>query len=85
MRNRAAGRHNDRVADVLCPIVVGRKAELTALDQALAAALRGTGGLVFLTGEPGIGKSRLARETALHAEREGVLAAIGRAVPAGAS
>jgi DNA-binding CsgD family transcriptional regulator len=73
------------VADVLCPIVVGREAELSALDAALTAALSGTGGLVFLTGEPGIGKSRLVRETANLAERKGAPVAVGRAVPAGAS
>jgi DNA-binding CsgD family transcriptional regulator len=73
------------VADVLCPIVVGRAGELSELDAALTDALAGAGGLVFLTGEPGIGKSRLARETARHAERKGASVAVGRAVPAGAS
>jgi len=32
------------VADVLCPVVAGRRAELAALDAALAGALGGTGG-----------------------------------------
>jgi class 3 adenylate cyclase len=41
---------------------VGRKAELAVLEQALAEARRGTGRLVELTGEPGIGKSRLVDE-----------------------
>jgi DNA-binding CsgD family transcriptional regulator len=73
------------VSDVRCQIVVGRDAELALLDQALATALAGAGRAVFLTGEPGIGKSRLAREIADHARGRGALAATGRAVPAGAS
>lgn len=44
------------------PIVVGRDRELTHLDHALAEARAGRGGATFVTGEPGIGKSRLALE-----------------------
>ena len=71
------------MADVLCPVVVGRQAELAALDAALTAALGGAGQLVFIVGEPGIGKSRLAREVAGRARREGATVIAGRAVPAG--
>ena len=71
------------MADVLCPVVVGRQAELAALDAALTAALGGAGQLVFIVGEPGIGKSRLAREVAGLARREGATVIAGRAVPAG--
>jgi DNA-binding CsgD family transcriptional regulator len=73
------------VGDVLCPVVVGRQAELEALDGALAAALRGAGRLVFVTGEPGIGKSRLARELASRARALGAMVITGRAVPSGSS
>jgi DNA-binding CsgD family transcriptional regulator len=73
------------VIDVRCQVVVGRDAELALLDESLATALAGAGRAVFLTGEPGIGKSRLAREIADHARRRGALAVVGRAVPAGAS
>jgi DNA-binding CsgD family transcriptional regulator/tetratricopeptide (TPR) repeat protein len=73
------------VVDVRCQIVVGREAELALLGEALAAALAGSGRAVFLTGEPGIGKSRLAREIADQARSRGAVAAVGRAVPAGAS
>jgi DNA-binding CsgD family transcriptional regulator len=73
------------VTDVRCQVVIGRDAELALLDEALGAALAGAGQAVFLTGEPGIGKSRLAREIADHARNRGVVAAVGRAVPGGAS
>jgi hypothetical protein len=43
------------------PGLVGRQRELTQLDAALDAALDGRGRLVVLTGEPGIGKTALAR------------------------
>src|SRR5437016_2475408 len=45
---------------VLSSHVVGRDGELAALDEALATAANGRGGVVFLLGEAGIGKSRLA-------------------------
>jgi DNA-binding CsgD family transcriptional regulator/tetratricopeptide (TPR) repeat protein len=84
--SRMAGReHNGAVGDVLCPVMVGRQAELDALDGALAAALGGTGRLVFLTGEPGIGKSRLVRELAGRARASGAMVMTGRAVPNGSS
>lgn len=72
------------VAEVLCPVLVGREAELGVLESALAAACGGTGGAVFVTGEPGIGKSRLAREVAGRARSRAVPVITGRAVPTGA-
>lgn len=41
--------------------MVGRHEELRALDHAWTAAERGEGALFFVSGEPGIGKSRLLR------------------------
>jgi DNA-binding SARP family transcriptional activator len=41
---------------------VGRREELERLMQKLGAARSGTGGLAFLVGEPGIGKTRLLEE-----------------------
>ena len=73
------------MGDVLCPVLVGRDAELSALTAALAATLAGTGQLIFVTGEPGIGKSRLARELASRASSQGAVVITGRAVPSGAS
>src|ERR1700748_2837214 len=48
---------------VLCPVMIGRDTELAAVEAALRAATAGHGGCVLITGEPGIGKSRLALET----------------------
>ncbi len=73
------------MADVLCPVVVGRDAELGVLRAALSAAADGAGGLVLLTGEAGIGKSRLVREAASDARARDVAVVTGRAVPGGAS
>jgi DNA-binding CsgD family transcriptional regulator/tetratricopeptide (TPR) repeat protein len=43
-----------------CRIIVGRDAELDTLRRSLDAAREGRGGAVFLVGEAGVGKSRLA-------------------------
>lgn len=44
------------------PPLVGREPEFTALRQAADAVVAGTGTVVFITGEPGLGKSRLLAE-----------------------
>jgi len=71
------------VGGVLCPVVCGRDDELRALRDAFTRAVAGHGGVAFITGEPGIGKSRLVRELAGHARGLGALTVTGRAVPAG--
>jgi DNA-binding winged helix-turn-helix (wHTH) protein/predicted ATPase len=43
----------------LAPFLVGREAELAQLDRLFAKALRGERQIVFVTGEPGIGKTAL--------------------------
>jgi DNA-binding CsgD family transcriptional regulator/tetratricopeptide (TPR) repeat protein len=70
---------------VLCPVVVGRDEEMRALNEALDAAIGGQGGCALLMGEPGIGKSRLAREVMGRAAAREILVASGRAVPASAT
>jgi len=72
------------VVQALCPIVVGRGAELAALHARLVAALDGQGCSVALVGEAGIGKSRLAREVAREAEARAATVVLGRATPSGA-
>ena len=85
MPAREPAEHTDAVADLLCPVVIGRGAETGALRAALAAAGDGAGAVVFLTGEAGIGKSRLARELAAEARARAVPVVAGRAVPASAA
>lgn len=62
--------------------LVGRGRELAMLRSALADAADGTGRLVLLVGEPGIGKTRLAQELAGHALAAGHAVAWGRCVEA---
>ncbi|HEY6745156.1 MAG TPA: AAA family ATPase [Mycobacteriales bacterium] len=64
--------------------MVGRAAELSALRGRLEL-LRGagTGGLVVVAGEPGVGKSRLMRELAAAAAEARLTVLTGRAVPNG--
>jgi tetratricopeptide (TPR) repeat protein len=57
---------------------VGRGRELAELDNALADALAGRGRLVLISGEPGIGKTRLADEVSKRASKLGVCVAWGR-------
>jgi hypothetical protein len=73
------------VAAVRCPTIIGRSAELSALQAALAAARLGRGGALALVGPPGIGKSRLARETVATAQAWNMHVLVGRGVEAGAS
>lgn len=70
------------MGEILCPTVIGRDHELARLTAAWASARAGRASTLFLTGEPGIGKSRLAREIVTHARRDGAAVLVGRAVPA---
>jgi tetratricopeptide (TPR) repeat protein len=64
-------------------VFVGREHELRALRAALADTLEDRGRLVLLSGEPGIGKSRLADELALKASEAGATVVWGRCWEAG--
>ena len=78
-------RHTGVVGEVLCPVLVGRRAEVQALESALAGAMVGRGGCAVITGEAGIGKSRLIRELARMAADRQVPVLAGRAVPVSTS
>ena len=67
-----------------CPVLIGREAPLAALREVIDAARAGRQGLAVVTGEAGIGKSRLAREARLHAEAHGVRVLEGRCFDADA-
>jgi DNA-binding NarL/FixJ family response regulator len=65
---------------MLCPVLIGRSAEVGTLTAALAGAGEGRGAVVFVTGDAGVGKSRLATETASLAGSRGFCVLHGRAV-----
>ncbi len=62
------------------PLLVGRERELARVAQALETASRGTGLIILLTGEPGIGKSRLADVALGMARNAGFLALRARSL-----
>ncbi len=59
-------------------LFVGRKAELAQLSTALQAARKGFGRVVLLAGPGGMGKTSLAQQLALQAERDGTSVLWGR-------
>src|SRR5919204_276501 len=56
----------------LCPVLIGREDELSAVEDALLAANRGHGRLVLLGGDAGLGKTRLGTELRRRAARLGM-------------
>jgi DNA-binding SARP family transcriptional activator len=58
--------------------LVGRTQEWTQLRAAWRTATRGQAGAVVITGEAGIGKTRLAEELLVWAERQGIVTANAR-------
>ncbi|TWP45719.1 AAA family ATPase [Lentzea tibetensis] len=61
------------------PVIVGRNDDQSALLASVDRAGSGRGGAVFLVGEPGIGKSRLASEVVAEAAMRGFRVLRGRA------
>jgi DNA-binding SARP family transcriptional activator len=64
-------------------VFVGRERELSELIGGLDAAFAGGGRLFLVSGEPGIGKSRLADELSAHARTRGAGVLVGRCWEAG--
>jgi len=58
--------------------LINRVEEMSLLREAVDRAVRGEGGLVFLYGEAGIGKTRLARELGAYARLRGMQVLYGR-------
>jgi DNA-binding CsgD family transcriptional regulator/tetratricopeptide (TPR) repeat protein len=58
---------------IVCPILIGRAADLTALYVLVDQAKRGEGQVALISGEAGIGKSRLIAEVKTHAASQGFL------------
>lgn len=60
------------------PPFVGRETEMQALLDAWSDTARGAGAMVLVTGESGIGKTRLAAEAAHRVAQDGGLVLVGR-------
>src|SRR5579859_1515483 len=58
--------------------LVGREKEFDRILSIMDTVTVGSGRLVFVTGEPGIGKRRLARNVLSHARRAGAQGLVGR-------
>src|ERR1022692_1760438 len=63
---------------MLCPTLIERDAEVHALDYGLDRAMNGEGGVLFLVGDAGVGKSRLGREATSRSSARGFHVLIGR-------
>ena len=69
---RELGPNRDREA------FVGREQEFAELVTGIDGALASEGRLLMISGEPGVGKSRLARQAVIYAEQKGARALWGR-------
>ena len=65
--------------EVRCPVLVGREAEAAVLHGAVARGGAGDGAVVFVLGEAGVGKTRLASAAAAAAHEVGMTVLRGRA------
>ena len=67
------------MGSMLCPVLVNRGAEVHALTTALDRVQAGDAGVLILTGDAGVGKSRLVREVSSLASSRGFAVLAGRA------
>ena len=74
--------YDSDLIDVSARSFVGREPEMRKLDGLLNQAIEGTGRVVFITGEPGIGKTSLSDEFLRRTRRQrpGLLISRGRCV-----
>ena len=68
-------------AGAAIPAFVGRAAETSAAEEAWAAVRAGGRQVIFIGGEPGAGKSRLAAEIASAVYRQGAVVLLGTCSP----
>jgi WD40 repeat protein/DNA-binding SARP family transcriptional activator len=80
--DEAAARELPQTLGIVGPAFVGRAAELAWLRAAWAQTARGRGGMVFLSGGQGMGKTRLAAEFAREVHDQGGWVLYGRCEPA---
>ncbi len=66
---------------IICPILIGRLSELTTLHALIDQAKSAQGQVVLLSGEAGIGKSRLVTEAKIYAKEQGFLLLRGNCFP----
>lgn len=66
---------------VVCPVVIGRTIELTSLHQLIESTKSGRGQVALLSGEAGIGKSRLVKEAKTYATAQDFRVVQGNCFP----
>jgi DNA-binding CsgD family transcriptional regulator/Tfp pilus assembly protein PilF len=66
---------------VSSPVLIGRQVEVASLQALIDQAKKGQGQVVLLSGEAGVGKSRLATEVKTQARAQGVLMLQGNCFP----
>jgi predicted ATPase/DNA-binding CsgD family transcriptional regulator len=66
---------------VLCPVMIGRTEVLATLRSLTDTVKNGNGSVVLVSGEAGIGKSRLVAEVTTYAAAQGFLLVQGRCFP----
>jgi len=66
---------------IICPVLIGRDQELAALHHLLKQTSSGQGQLLLLSGEAGIGKSRLVAELKASATAQGFHVLEGKCFP----
>jgi len=80
---RGGARQAVVVPTLRSPVLIGRQAELASALRLVDAAARGRGGGVLVTGEAGVGKSRLVDEMRARAVDAGMTVLVGRSVAGG--
>ena len=70
-----------RIGSLVCPIIVGRDELLAKAEDWIAGTLRGEGRTLFIAGQAGVGKTRLARAIYRKAEAAGIRVEGGAVAP----